>query len=244
MSGPNPEDPGRVALVTGAAKGMGRAIALGLAKRAVAVAVHFRASAGEAEGTVAELERLGKRAAAFGADLTDERKAAGLVRKVEETFGRLDILVNAVGPFLVKPWQDLTGEDWDAMFRSVLESAHFCMKAALPGMRARRWGRIVNIGYSRAERLGSFPTILPYAVAKTGLLVLTRTAAVSEVGNGITVNMVSPGLMEGGVLPPGKVAPAAIGDFEDVAGAVDFLACEAASAVTGTNLIVSGTWKM
>jgi 3-oxoacyl-[acyl-carrier protein] reductase len=111
-------------------------------------------------------------------------------------------------------------------------------------MRARRWGRIINIGYSRAEQLGSFPTILPYAVAKTGLLILTRTAAVSEVANGVTVNMVSPGLMEGGVLPPGKIPPAAIGGFRDVAGAVDFLASDAAAAVTGTNLIVSGTWKM
>jgi 3-oxoacyl-[acyl-carrier protein] reductase len=236
--------PGRVALVTGAAKGMGRAIALGLAGRAAAVAVHYRASVGEAAGTVAEIERLGTRAAAFGADLAAEPEAAGLVRKVEDAFGRLDILVNAVGPFLVKSWTELTGEDWDGIFRSVLESAHFCMKAALPGMRTRRWGRVINIGYSRAEQLGSFPTILPYAAAKTGLLLLTRTAAVSEIVHGVTVNMVSPGLMEGGALPPGKIPPAAIGGFRDVAGAVDFLASDAASAITGTNLIVAGTWKM
>jgi len=234
----------RVALVTGAAKGMGRAIAVALSGRVSGVAVHYRGSSEEARETVAEIQRLGNRAASFGADLTDESRAADLVRKVEEAFGRLDVLVNNIGPFLVKPWQDLTGGDWDAVFRGVLETAHFCMKAALPGMRSRRWGRVINIGYSRAEQLGSFPTIAPYAIAKTGLLILTRTAAVSEVANGVTVNMVSPGLMEGGVLPPGKIPPAAIGKFADVAEAVAFLASDEAAAVTGANLVVAGTWKM
>jgi 3-oxoacyl-[acyl-carrier protein] reductase len=239
-----PVKAGCVALVTGAAKGMGRAIALALSRRVSGVAVHYRGSSKEAGEMVAEIEHLGKRAASFSADLTDEGGAADLVRKVEEAFGRLDVLVNNVGPFLVKPWQELTGGDWDAMFRGVLESAYFCMKAALPGMRSRGWGRVINIGYSRAEQLGSFPTIAPYAIAKTGLLILTRTVAVSEVANGVTVNMVSPGLMEGGFLPPGKIPPAMIGKFADVAEAVAFLASEEAGAVTGTNLIVAGTWRM
>jgi 3-oxoacyl-[acyl-carrier protein] reductase len=233
-----------VALITGSAKGMGRAIALALGSRVSGVAVHYRGSAQEAAKTVAEIERGGTPAAAFGADITDEARAEDLVRKVEAAFGRLDILVNNVGPFLVKPWLELSGGDWDAMFHAVLESAYFCMKAALPGMRGRGWGRVVNIGYARAERIGSFPTIMPYAIAKTGLLILTRTAAVSEVANGITVNMVSPGLMEGGVMPPGKIPPGAIGTFGDVAGAVACLASEEAAAVTGANIVVAGTWKM
>jgi len=235
---------GRVALVTGGAKAMGRAIALALAPQVSAVAVHYRGSAKEASETVAGIERLGRRAAAFGADLTEESRAADLVRSVEEAFGRLDVLINNVGPFLVKPWLELTREDWDAMLKSVLESAYFCMKAALPGMRKRGWGRVINIGYGRIERLGSFPTILPYAVAKTGLLVLTRTAAVSEVANGITVNMVSPGLIEGGILPAGKIPPSSIGTIADVARAVAYLASDEASAVSGANLPVAGTWKM
>lgn len=234
----------RIALVTGAAKGMGRAIALALARGASGVAVHYRGAAEKAGDTVAEIERLGTRASSFGADLESEDGAAEVVRNAEKIFGRVDILVNNVGPFLVKPWQELAGGDWDAMFRGVLESAHFCMKAALPGMRNRGWGRVINIGYSRAEQLGSFPTIMPYAIAKTGLLILTRTAAVSEVANGITINMVSPGLMEGGVLPSGKVPPAAVGKFTDVAEAVAFLASDEAAAVTGANIIVAGTWKM
>jgi 3-oxoacyl-[acyl-carrier protein] reductase len=235
---------GRIALVTGAAKGMGRKIAIKLADEAGAVAVHYLHSRKDAEETAADIQQKGIRSAVFAADLTDENQAAELVRKVENEFGRLDILINTVGPFLVKPWHELDGGDWDRMFREVLESSFFCLKAALPGMRERKWGRIINIGYSRAEQLGSFPSITAYAAAKTGLLILTRTTAVSEVGNGITINMVSPGLMEGGALPAGKVAPAAIGTFRDVAGAVAYLASEDAAAVTGANLIVAGTWKM
>ena len=235
---------GRVALVTGAAKGMGRAIAIKLADEASAVAVHCFHSRKDAENTAAEIQKKGKRSAVFAADLADERLAVDLVRDAENEFGRLDILINTVGPFLVKPWQELDGKDWDRMFREVLESSFFCLKAVLPGMRERKWGRIVNIGYSRAEHLGSFPSITAYAAAKAGLLILTRTAAVSEVGNGITINMVSPGLMEGGALPAGKVPPASIGTFRDVAGAVAYLTSEDAGAVTGANLIVSGTWKM
>jgi 3-oxoacyl-[acyl-carrier protein] reductase len=130
------------------------------------------------------------------------------------------------------------------MFRSVLGSAFLCMKAVLPGMRGREWGRIVNIGYSRAEQMTAFPTITAYAAAKTALLILTRTAAVSEVAAGITVNMVSPGLLEGGQLPSQKIAPAALGTYADVANAVRFLVSEEAAKITGTNLIVAGTWKM
>jgi 3-oxoacyl-[acyl-carrier protein] reductase len=112
-------------------------------------------------------------------------------------------------------------------------------------MRARRFGRIVNIGFGRAEQLAAFPTILPYAVAKTGLLVLTRTAAAAEQGTGVTINMVSPGLLREGVLPPGRrVAPAALGTFADVSEAVRFLVSDKARRMTGTNLLVAGTWKM
>jgi 3-oxoacyl-[acyl-carrier protein] reductase len=118
------------------------------------------------------------------------------------------------------------------------------MKAVLPGMRERGWGRIVNIGYSRAEQLAAFPTITAYAAAKTGLLILTRTAAASEVGAGITINMVSPGLLKGGQLPAGTFPPAALGTYADIATAVRFLASDEAAAITGTNLIVAGTWKM
>ncbi len=235
----------RIALVTGAARGMGRAIALRLAEDVSGVAVHYLTRRDEAQELAAAIREKGKLSAVFKADLTKKVQAAGLIKKVEERFARIDILVNNVGPFLVKPWDQLEVADWERVLRGNLFGSYFCAKAALAGMRKRKWGRIVNIGYSRAERLGAFPTIAPYAVAKMGLLVLTRTAAVSEVANGITVNMVSPGLIKGGALPHARdLSESQLGTFEDVAEAVSFFASDKAAAVTGANLIVAGTWKM
>ncbi|MGD0781962.1 MAG: SDR family oxidoreductase, partial [Candidatus Aminicenantales bacterium] len=146
---------------------------------------------------------------------------------------------------LQKAWDTLVPEDWDAAFGANLYAAYGCLLAVLPGMRRRGRGRIVNIGYGRAEQLAAFPGILPYAAAKTALLLVTRTAAAGEAGTGITVNMVSPGLLRGGVLP-GGIEPnsPALGTFADVANAVRFLVSPEAERISGTNLIVAGTWKM
>jgi 3-oxoacyl-[acyl-carrier protein] reductase len=235
----------RIALVTGASRGIGRAIALRLAEDVSGVAVHYFSRREEAQELAAAIREKGKLSAVFRADLTKKAQAAGLVKKVEERFARVDVLVNNVGPFLVKPWDQLEVADWERVLRGNLLGAYFCMKAALPGMRKRKWGRIVNIGFSRAEHLGAFPTIAPYAVAKTGLLTLTRTAAAAEVVNGLTVNMVSPGLIRGGALPQVRDLPeSTLGRFEDVAEAVAFCASDEAAAITGSNIVVSGTWKM
>ena len=235
----------RIALVTGASRGIGRAVALRLAEDVSGVAVHYLTHRDEALEVAAAIKDKGKLSAVFRADLANKAQAAGLVKKVEEKFARIDVLVNNVGPFLVKPWDQLEVADWERVLRGNLLSAYFCTKAALPGMRKRGWGRVVNIGFSRAEQLASFPTVTPYAVAKTGLLIVTRTAAVAEAGNGITVNMVSPGLIKGGVLPRVRdLAESNLGAAEDVAEAVAFLASDKASTITGDNLIVSGTWKM
>ena len=235
----------RIALITGAGKGLGREIALALAAAGSAgVAVHYLRDRAAAEETACGVRAEGAEAFVLRADLTRERQAESLLERVERRFGRVDILVNNVGPILMKPWFELTASDWDGMFRSVLESAFLGMKAALPGMRGRGWGRIVNIGYSRAEQLVAFPTITAYAAAKTGLLILTRTAAASEAGTGITINMVSPGLLAGGRLPSGAIPRGVLGTYADAAHAVRFLVSEEAGAITGTNLVVAGAWKM
>jgi 3-oxoacyl-[acyl-carrier protein] reductase len=235
----------RWALVTGAGRGLGRELALALAGRSAGVAVHFRGDRAAAEETARLVREKGAASLVVQADLTREAEAEAAVREAERVFGRLDILVNNIGPILTKPWAETSVDDWVTMLQTNLGCGLACMKAAVPRMRARGWGRVVNIGYSRAEQLVAFPTIAAYAAAKTGLLILTRTAAVAEAGSGVTVNMVSPGLLEESVLPSsGKLDKKFFGKFSDVASAVVFLSSDEAGAVTGTNLIVAGAWKM
>lgn len=235
----------RVVLIAGATGHLGRAVAKRLSQDFTKIALHFFKNEETASKLEAEIRASGKSARIFQADLSNEAGAEKLIQEVQQQFGRLDVLVNMPGAIRTKPWDELTQADWEEIFRSNLESAYFCLKYALKMMREQKWGRIINIGFHLVEHLGSFPGVTPYAVAKTGLLILTRTAAVAEVGNNITVNMVSPGLIEGGELPSGlKFKEGQIGKPEDVAEAVAFLASEKASRITGINLIVAGTWKM
>jgi 3-oxoacyl-[acyl-carrier protein] reductase len=224
----------RIALVTGGSRGLGREIAVALAASAGMVIVHYFNN-----------RRAGAESVVLQADLSAEDDARSLIGAAERQGGRLDILVNNVGPILFRPWDKLAAADWESMFRGNLLSAYFCLISAAPGMRARRFGRIINIGFGRVEQLAAFPTVLPYAAAKTGLLLLTRTAAAECRGTGVTVNMVSPGLLKGGIRPSGPVVPRSeLGTFADVAAAVRFLAADEARRVTGTNILVAGTWKM
>ncbi|NQT80678.1 MAG: SDR family oxidoreductase [Candidatus Aminicenantes bacterium] len=235
----------KIALVTGSSRGIGRDIALKLADVTAGVAVHYISNRQAAEDVAKKIKRKGKFCACFRADLTKEKEAEALIRKVEEKFGRIDILVNNFGPILVKSWEKVTSSEWDYILRGNLMSALYCLKDSLPGMRKRKWGRIINLGYSRVEQLAAFSKITPYAIAKTGLLILTRSVAASEASSGITVNMVSPGLIEGGILPESKNIPRGrLGKFEDVSRAVLFLVSEDADFITGTNLVVSGGWKI
>ncbi|MBP1768958.1 MAG: hypothetical protein H6P98_3073 [Candidatus Aminicenantes bacterium] len=235
----------RVALVTGSSRGIGREIAIRLAEDMAGIAVHYRENEKAAEEVAGEVRKKGKEAAAFPADLTSEGETKNLIRRVEARFGRLDVLVNNFGPIVVKPWPELTTADWELMFRSILLAAFWGTTSVLPGMRERGFGRIINIGYHRVEQLTAFSGIAAYAAAKTGLLILTRSAAASELKHGITVNMVSPGLIEGGIMPPGgKVPPELFGTKLDVAEAVSFIASDRAGHISGTNLIVAGTWKL
>jgi len=235
----------KIALVTGSSRGMGKNVALRLADEVAGVIVHFKRNREAAKAVVREIQSKGKLSGFFQADLTQEDQAHSFIRKAEKQFGRIDILINNFGPILKKSWEGLTSEDWDSMWRGNLGSAFFCLKAALPGMRRRKWGRIINMGFSRVEQLVAYRNIVPYAAAKTGLLILTRSVASIVASDGITVNMVSPGLIEGGVLPKNQNIPAGrLGTFEDVFSAVKFLVSDQARYITGTNLIVSGGWKI
>ncbi len=235
----------KIALVTGSSRGIGRNIALRLADEAAGVIVHFKSDGKAAIDVVKEIEKKGKLSGCFQADLTREDQAHAFIQEAEGQYGRIDLLINNFGPILEKSWEKLNAEDWDNMWRGNLGSAFYCLQAAIPGMRSRKWGRVVNMGFSRVEQRVAYRNIVPYAIAKTGLLILTRSVAASVASDGITVNMVSPGLIEGGILPKDQNIPAGrLGTFDDVSSAVLFLVSDQARYITGTNLVVSGGWKI
>jgi 3-oxoacyl-[acyl-carrier protein] reductase len=151
----------RIALVTGSSRGLGRSIALGLADSVGGVAVHYHTRKDRAEEVVDQIGSKGVRSAAFQADLIHEKEAGSLVRRVIEEFGRIDVLVNSFGPILVKRWIEVTSEEWEDIFRSNLLSSLYCIRAVLRDMRSQKWGRIINMGYSRVEQLTAFQTITP-----------------------------------------------------------------------------------
>lgn len=242
----SPAEP-RVAVVTGATSPIGRAIAIKLAERAARIGVHYYQRRLDAQAVVKEIKEKGKDAQAFRANLSSPPQAKKLIQMVERKWGRIDILVNNFGPFLHQPWEKTSSKDWLWLFNTNVLACFELIKAVIPGMKARKWGRIINLGFHRVGQMVAFPNILPYAAAKTSLLMLTRTVASSLIRDGITVNMVSPGLIQGGRMPEvdeEALSGINIGQAEDVAEAVNFLASEEAGAITGNNLIVAGTWKI
>lgn len=237
----------RVALITGASGQIGRAIAIKLAEKALWIGVHYYRQKQAALSVVKEIKKKGSEGYVFRADLSSPAQVKKLIQRVEKKWGRIDILVNNFGPFLLQPWEMTTSEDWLQIFNSNVLVCFELIKAVIPGMKARQWGRIINVGFHRVGQIVAFPHILPYAAAKTSLLMLTRTAASSFIKFGITVNMVSPGLIEGGRMPEmikESLSNFYIGQAKDVAEAVNFLASEEAGAITGNNLIIAGTWKI
>ena len=233
---------GRTALVTGAAKRTGRALALALAEAGANVAVHFQNSLEEATQVVSEIEAMGRRAALVRADLTDPVATHAAFGEARETLGGLDILVNNVGTIVWKKFEALDHDDWQACLGGTLFATLNASQAALPALRASGRGRIINILDADADAVGPVPFATAYKIGKRATFSLTRTMAVTEAPHNITVNAVSPGTLEdSGVKPALEKIPAGrYGTYRDVANAVCFLASDGAAYVTGTQIKVSG----
>lgn len=242
----------RVALVTGASRGIGKEIALTLGRAGVRVAVSYRTNKLAAQKVVSALQALGAHATAIASDVTDPERVKQLVDEVVRQFGRLDILVNNVGDFEWKPVLETTLEEWHAIVASNLFSVFYTSKHALATMRRQHWGRIINLGAVGAERAFGQAKISAYSTAKAGMVAFSRSLALEEARNGITVNVVNPPVIDDKELgleeaeriadarfPVGRPATA-----QDVAEAVKFFASEEAAFITGQVLNVSGGWML
>jgi 3-oxoacyl-[acyl-carrier protein] reductase len=184
----------RVALVTGASRGIGAAVATALAELGAAVAVNYRERASDAEAVVASIKAGGGRAMAVAADVSQAVAVTAMVEQVAKALGPVDILVNNAGIAIVRGVDDLSEDDFDRTIMVNLKSAFLCTQAVLPSMRARKWGRIVNISSGAARGAGGIGP--HYNASKAGMEGLTRGYAARLVKEGITVNAVAPSLVE------------------------------------------------
>jgi 3-oxoacyl-[acyl-carrier protein] reductase len=237
---------GRVALVTGASRGIGRAVALALAKAGADVAINYRASAEAAHEVESQIAALGRRATTVQADVASAADIARLVAAVKERLGGIDILVNNAGIARAQPLAEITERDWDELIAVNLKSCFLVTQAVLPGMRARRWGRIVNVS-SVAAHVGG--VVGPhYAASKAGMLGLTHSYAALLVQEGITANAISPALIETDMVrnnlnaTPARIPVGRFGEADEVAGVVVMLAENA--YITGQTIHVNGGWYM
>ena len=240
---------GRVALVTGGGAGIGKAISLALGRAGASVVVNYRSRRAPAEAVVREIRTAGGRATVARADVSTPGGATSAVRAAVSEFGRLDILINNVGDFLHKPLLGVTPDEWQMIIRNNLDSAFYCSLRAIPHMKKRGWGRIVNLGVAGCDSVRAFPNTTAYNVAKTGVLLLAKSLAKEVAPFGITVNVVAPGLIDTGAMArrtmkkfESSVPMGRAGTPGEVAEVVLFLVGERTSYITGACVSVSGGW--
>lgn len=242
---------GRVAIVTGAGRNIGRATALELARRGAAVVVNARANRLEAEGVVGEIEALGGKAIAAMADVGDQAQVNAMVERALEAFGRVDILVNNAGMRAAQGIADMTVEQWRRVMAVNLDAPFFCAQAVVPGMMERGWGRIINV-----SGLNAFSGRAGWAhvcASKMGALGLTRALAAELAEYSILVNHIVPGAFDttpppdqaGGGMPSSAARAAGIplgrlGMPQEIATTCAFLASDEASFITGQTIHVNG----
>ncbi|WP_247729591.1 SDR family NAD(P)-dependent oxidoreductase [Halovivax limisalsi] len=241
MDGPDLTD--RTVLVTGSAKGLGRALVLDAAACGARVAVNYHTSAEAAADVAATASDRGAAAAiTVQADVTDPESVDGLFSTVEAELGDVDCLVNNVGDFAPVRWDEMDLATWQRVMDTNLTGTYLCSKRALPTMRAAEFGRIVNVGYAGAEKGLVDPKNFPYFVAKAGVLMFTRMLANDTQDDGIAVNAVSPYVVENSEEFPDDLPRDRPASFEDVTQVVRFFLDPDLDYVSGENVEVDGGW--
>ncbi len=238
---------GKTALVTGASRGIGRAIVIELAREGAKVALNYQSSDAAAKEVADAITKAGGTCLLVKANLADPREARGMVKRVADQFGHLDILVNNAGITRDKQLARMTDEEWQEVIQTNLNAVFTCTSAAIPIMTAQSYGRIVNVS-SMNGQVGAFGQA-NYSASKGGVIAFTRTAAVELARSGITVNSVSPGYTETDMFAkvPGdiqaqikaKIPLRRFAQPEEIAKAVVFLVAEG-DYITGQQINVNG----
>ncbi|XVH30454.1 SDR family NAD(P)-dependent oxidoreductase [Haloferacaceae archaeon DSL9] len=230
----------RVVLVTGSAKGVGRAFVLACAEAGASVAVHYHSSADEAADTAAVARDRGAAAITVQGDIRDPDAVDALFAEIESELGAVDVLVNNVGDFAPTHWEEIDFDTWMRVLETNFNGTYLCSKRALSSMRDRQWGRIVNVGYAGSEKALVYPKNFPYFVAKTGVLMFTRMLAADTQDDGITVNAVSPYVVENSDEFPEDAPRGRWASFDDLRQALLFFLDDDSAYISGENIEVDG----
>lgn len=235
------------ALVTGSAVGIGRAIALDLASKGFDVAFHYNRSEDAAKQACQAAITQGVKSIALQADVTKPQQAQSLVENAATELGGLSVVVNNVGNYLEKPTSQTSIEEWHQMLDSNLNATFYVTQAAIPYLKAAGWGRIVNFAFASAQHLIAADNQTAYRIAKTGIIIYTKSLAKELIQNKITANIVSPGVAENSVgleetipiLPTKRPAT-----LKEICNAIGFFISPEADYITGQILEVAGGWRL
>jgi 3-oxoacyl-[acyl-carrier protein] reductase len=236
----------RVALVTGGSRGIGAGIAVALASAGADVAVNYREQGAAAQSVCAEITAIGRKAIAVQADVSRAHEITRMVSEVERSLGPIDILVNNAAIAQPRPFEEITETEWDEILRVNLKSVFLVTQAVIAGMRTRKWGRIINLSSVAAQTGGAVGA--HYAASKAGIIGLTHSCASSFVKDGITVNAISPALIETDMVTsnpnasPRLIPMGHFGKVDDVASIAVMLAGN--EYITGQTISVNGGWYM
>lgn len=242
---------GKVAIVTGARRGIGRGIALAFAKNGAKVVVSDL-NEKDCQKVVDEIKNLGSYGLAVKCDVSSSKEVEAMIKTTVDKFGKIDILVNNAGIALMKPFKDMTEEDWDKVLSVNLKSVFLCSKAVLPELIKQGKGKVINIA-SIAGQIG-FAQSSAYCASKAGIINLTRVMALELAQHKINVNAIGPGVIKTAMTKQFLEDPkmkemllsqtpwGRFGKPEDIANAAVFLASDQADFITGTTLFVDGGW--
>ena len=240
---------GRVALITGGARGIGRAVAIDLAEQGWSVAICYRTSETQASEVADAIRKTKSKALAIKCDVSEPKAAESLVSQVESGWGRIDALINCAGPYHRVNLLEETIEGWHSMFDNNLHPVFYLSRAVAKGMIERKWGRIVCFSMANADQLIAQPQLTAHYIAKVGLLVVARSLARLLAPHGVTVNAISPGFVDSGSAPKDELEtmvkriPAGyLGTLGDAVSTVRYLLSDEARYVNGSNIHLSGGW--